>query len=157
MRALPVVEGQLIVSVSQLKTWTMCPRKYELRYVRGLQPAFMPVALAFGIAFHSALGRYYSGIQSKGEAPALEIIEQTFRDSWQAQLDGQVPLQADEDDDLATVVDLGMKMLGVFHAHAAGSYPGGGHRACLRRRPLRYLTRARSSKRSSSASSTWSC
>ena len=44
-RQLPVAEGQLIVSVSQVKTWLMCPRKYELRYVRGLPPAFVPVGL----------------------------------------------------------------------------------------------------------------
>jgi len=121
VRALPVVEGQLIVSVSQLKTWTMCPRKYELHYVRGLPPAFKPVALAFGIAFHAAVGRYYSGIQSKGEAPTLEVIAQTFRDSWQVQLEEKTPpLQVDEEEDLGGIVDLGIKMLGVFHTHAAG-------------------------------------
>jgi CRISPR/Cas system-associated exonuclease Cas4 (RecB family) len=115
-----MAEGQLHVSVSQLKAFTMCPRKYEFRYVRGLTPAFTPVALAFGTAFHSALGRYYSGYQGNNVAPELDVITQTFRDAWEAQLKGNLPLQADEDEDLGTVVDLGIKMLTVFHAHSAG-------------------------------------
>jgi CRISPR/Cas system-associated exonuclease Cas4 (RecB family) len=120
MRGLPVAEGQIIVSVSQLKTWLMCPRKYELRYVRGVAPAFQPVALAFGIAFHAAVGRYYGGIQISGESPSLEVVQQAFRDSWQEQLDKQPPLQVDEEADPATIIDLAMRMLAVFHANAAG-------------------------------------
>jgi CRISPR/Cas system-associated exonuclease Cas4 (RecB family) len=115
-----VPEGQLLFSASQMKTWMMCPRKYELRYVRGLPPAFVPVALAFGTAFHAAVGRYFAGVQSKNAPPALDVIAQSFRDAWQAQVDGKVPLQADEDEDLDAMIDLGVKMLGAFHAHMAG-------------------------------------
>ena len=119
MRSLPVVEGQLYTSVSQLKTWMLCPRRFELRYVRGVPPAFLPVALAFGTAFHAAAGRFYSGVQSLGAPPTFEVLAQTFRDSWQTQLDGNVPLQADEDEDLGAIVDLGVRMLKVFEAHVA--------------------------------------
>jgi hypothetical protein len=115
-----VTEGQLIFSASQMKTWLMCPRKYELQYVRGLAPAFKPLPLAFGIAFHSAVERYYGGIRARGEAPELAVVIQAFRDAWQAQVDGKVPLQADEDEDMGAVIDLGVKMLGAFHAHVAG-------------------------------------
>jgi CRISPR/Cas system-associated exonuclease Cas4 (RecB family) len=30
--------AELHVSASQIKTWLMCPRKYQYRYVLGLQP-----------------------------------------------------------------------------------------------------------------------
>jgi hypothetical protein len=121
MGSLPVAQqGTLFTSVSQLKTFLLCPRRFEFRYVRGLVPAFIPVALAFGTAFHSALARFYLGMQTTGAAPELEVLNQTFRDSWQQQLEGKIPLQADEDEDFGVIVDLGVRMLGAFYAHAAG-------------------------------------
>ncbi len=121
MGSLPVAQqGTLYTSVSQLKTFLLCPRRFEFRYVRGLATAFIPVALAFGTAFHSALGRFYLEMQTAGSAPELEVLNQTFRDSWQQQLEGKVPLQADEDKDFGAIVDLGVRMLAAFYSHAAG-------------------------------------
>ncbi len=120
MGALPIVEyGTLYASVSQLKTFLMCPRKFDLRYVRGASPAFIPAALAFGTAVHSALARFYLGHQLNGTAPPLELITQTFRDAWAAATAGPVPLQVDDDEDITKLIDLGVRMLTVFHAHAA--------------------------------------
>jgi CRISPR/Cas system-associated exonuclease Cas4 (RecB family) len=122
MAHLPVVQpGTLFTSVSQIKTFLLCPRRFEFRYVRGLAPAFIPVALAFGTAFHSALARFYSGMQSKKAAPELELLEQTFRDSWAQQLKGKVPLQVDDDEDLGVVIDLAVRMLRAFYTYAAGT------------------------------------
>src|SRR5438128_1880822 len=115
---MPVAEGQLIVSVSQLKTWLTCPRKYELRYVRGLPPAFVPVALAFGTAFHAALGRFYMGVQA-GTVPEVDVLVQVFADIWRQQLDGPVPVQADDEEALHAVPGLAERMLRAFHTHAA--------------------------------------
>ena len=61
----PKMPDGLYVSVSQVKTWLMCPRKYELKYIRGVAPAFVPVNLAFGSAFHEALAGYYNEIKSR--------------------------------------------------------------------------------------------
>src|SRR3954454_15666592 len=116
-RPMPVAEGQLFTSVSQLKTYLRCSRLFQLRYVRGLPPDFVPVALAFGTAFHSALGRFYSGMQSSGTAPALELVQQTFRDAWEEKLRGPIPVQGDDGEELAGVVDLGARMLAAFYAH----------------------------------------
>jgi CRISPR/Cas system-associated exonuclease Cas4 (RecB family) len=122
MAHLPVVQpGTLFTSVSQIKTFLLCPRRFEFRYVRGLAPAFIPVALAFGTAFHSALARFYSGMQSKKAAPELELLEQTFRDSWAQQLKGKAPLQVDDDEDLGAVIDLAVRMLRAFYTYAAGT------------------------------------
>src|SRR6202022_42356 len=60
------------------------------------------------------------GIQTVGAAPELEVLNQTFRDSWRQQLQGKVPLQVDEDEDIGAIVDQGVRMLGVFYAYAAG-------------------------------------
>jgi CRISPR/Cas system-associated exonuclease Cas4 (RecB family) len=112
-------QGTLYTSVSQLKAFLTCPRRFEFRYVRGLAPAFVPLALAFGTAFHSALARFYLGVQTRGTAPELEVVNQTFRDSWQQQLDGKVTIQADDDEDLGAVVDHGIKMLTAYYSHQA--------------------------------------
>jgi CRISPR/Cas system-associated exonuclease Cas4 (RecB family) len=119
-RQLPVAEGQLIVSVSQVKTWLMCPRKYQLRYVRGLPPAFVPVALAFGNSFHAAVARFYMGVQA-GTVPEFESLLSVFHDIWQQQLDGPVPVQADDEEALAGIPDLAARMLRAFYVHAAGT------------------------------------
>jgi hypothetical protein len=120
MGALPIVEyGTLYVSVSQLKTFLMCPRRFELRYIRGAEPAFIPAPLAFGTAIHSALARFYFGHQAGTGAPPLELLIQTFRDAWTAAIEGDVPLQVDGEEDIAKLVDLGVRMLDVFHTHAA--------------------------------------
>jgi putative RecB family exonuclease len=117
-RQMPVAEGQLIISVSQLKTWLTCPRKYELRYVRGIAPAFVPVALAFGTAFHAAVARYFMGVQA-GTVPELDAVVQVFADIWRQQLDGPVPVQANDDEALDAVPALAERMLRAFYAHAA--------------------------------------
>ena len=36
-----------------------CPRQYQLKYVLGVQPAFVPVAFAFGLSFHGAAAALY--------------------------------------------------------------------------------------------------
>jgi CRISPR/Cas system-associated exonuclease Cas4 (RecB family) len=121
MGHLPVFqEGALYTSVSQLKTWLLCPRRFEFRYVRGVKPEFIPVALVFGTAIHAALARFYGGIKDTGVAPALAVLEQTFRDSWRQQIEGAVPIQSEDEEDLEHKVDLGIRMLRVFYSSAAG-------------------------------------
>lgn len=121
MSLLPVVEqGTLFTSVSQLKTFLACPRRFEFRYVRGLPPEFIPVALAFGIAWHSAMARYFGGLLSGGGAPSQELLEQTFSDSLRQQFEGKVPVRTEDDEEPGQLVDLGVKMLGAFHAYASG-------------------------------------
>jgi hypothetical protein len=105
------------------RTWLMCPRKYELHYIRGLAPTFRPVALAFGTAFHAAVACHFLGIKEGGVPPPLEVLAQAFRDSWQVQLDDKVPLQIDEDEDPGSLIDLGIRMLSAFRAHEADKHP----------------------------------
>ena len=76
------IGDELHVSISQLKSYLLCPRQFEFRYVRGLEQEFVPRALAFGIAFHSALARHYVDLRDVGEAPPVEKLIETFRDAW---------------------------------------------------------------------------
>ena len=88
-----VIGDDLYVSVSQLKTWMLCPRQFELKYVRGVDPEFVPKPLAFGTAFHSALARYYVDLRDIGVAPPVEKLIELFSDLWQQKKEGKVPLQ----------------------------------------------------------------
>ena len=68
MSALVKSEG-LHFSVSQMKAWLMCPRKFEFRYVLGAEQEFLPMPLVFGTAFHSALATHYQGFMRGAEVP----------------------------------------------------------------------------------------
>ena len=121
MRALPVLREQLHVSVSQLKTYLTCPRKYELSYVRGLEPAFTPLALAFGSVFHTALAYYYRVLQKSKRSPPLEAVIQVFSDEWKAAANRPFPLQDEDDEEPVDHLDRAVKMLTVFYSTVASS------------------------------------
>jgi CRISPR/Cas system-associated exonuclease Cas4 (RecB family) len=115
----PVIpEGELYVSVSQIKTWLMCARRYELRYIRGVTPEFVPVNLAFGSAFHEALAGYYNEIKVSGAPLRRDLVLDVFRAAWAKAAEGDVPLQADEDDDPGVMIDKGISMLHAFYEQA---------------------------------------
>lgn len=110
------VEG-LHFSVSQMKAWLMCPRKFELRYILGAEQEFLPMPLVFGTAFHAALAAHYVGM-SKGLAVSRDEVKQRFIDELTLAKNGPVPLQEDEDGtgfDLA--IDKGTQMLDVTLEH----------------------------------------
>ena len=116
----PKMPDGLYVSVSQVKTWLMCPRKYELKYIRGVAPEFVPVNLAFGSAFHEALAGYYNEIKVSGIPLRRDLVLDTFRAAWAKAAEGDVPLQADEDDgaDTGAMIDKGVSMLHAFYEQA---------------------------------------
>ena len=115
----PKMPDGLYVSVSQVKTWLMCPRKYELKYIRGVAPAFVPVNLAFGSAFHEALAGYYNEIKISGIPLRRDLVLDTFRAAWAKAAEGDVPLQADDDDaDPGAMIDKGVSMLHAFYEQA---------------------------------------
>ena len=117
MKALHIVDDALHVSVSQIKTWLRCPRQYELRYVRGAEPEVMPTALAFGSAFHGALAAHYMG-KNEGRRGGDEEMLEGFRATWAEKTSTGVPLEKVEDES-TDPVDLAVRMIGAFQAHAA--------------------------------------
>lgn len=101
----------LHVSVSQLKTWLRCPRQYEFKYVRGVEPERVPLALVFGSAFHAALAVHY-GEKQAGRALPLDGLMSMFNTVWEEHRARGVPISAGEND--ANPVDLCRRMLAAF-------------------------------------------
>jgi CRISPR/Cas system-associated exonuclease Cas4 (RecB family) len=114
----------LYVSVSQLKAWLRCSQAYFYKYVLGAEPEFLPVALAFGSAFHQALASYYTEVKMSGAPLALDHVQDVFRDAWERQVSGPVPLQSDDDQDEVAHVDKAMQMLAAFHTSAEAALVG---------------------------------
>lgn len=119
----PKMPDGLYVSVSQVKTYLACPRKYELKCVRGADPAFVPVALAFGSAFHEAPAAYYSGLKTTGERLRRDLVIEVFRSAWDRASEGPVPLQGDDEDESGSVAEKGVSMLHAFYEHAGRTGP----------------------------------
>jgi CRISPR/Cas system-associated exonuclease Cas4 (RecB family) len=114
----PQMPDGLYVSVSQVKSYLLCPRKYELHYVLREEPAFVPVALAFGSAIHESLAAHYGEVKATGEPLRRDFVLDVFRDAWAKAEDGPVPLQPDEDEDgTDQIVDKGVSMLHAFCEH----------------------------------------
>jgi CRISPR/Cas system-associated exonuclease Cas4 (RecB family) len=109
-----------------VKCYLRCPRQFELRYIRGEAPAFLPVPLAFGSAFHAALAAFYGEVKTSGSPLKRDLMLDVFRAEWARALDGPIPLQVDEEDDTSTdlVVDKGISMLHTFAEHAEKNLDG---------------------------------
>lgn len=97
-------------SISAVREYLMCPRRYYLKYVKEVQPAFKAAASAFGSAWHSTVGYWLSR-----EVPQQEL-EDYFRDDVLGRLRAdRVPvLFDDEDENEGRLVETGIKMLRVF-------------------------------------------
>jgi len=103
----------LHVSVSQVKAWIMCPRKYAHSYVWGTAPAHRPVALAFGTAVHRALEMFYEHLQAHGSKPSVDEVQTAFVDRWTVEVRDPLPLLFD-DETPDQCKDLGVALMGAF-------------------------------------------
>lgn len=110
---LPIVQDALHVSSSQLKAYLRCPRAFELKYVRGVEPEFVPRPLAFGGSFHAALAAFYEARRAGGPVER-DVLMEAFRTAWAEHALGEVPLEATEGD--VDDVDLAQRMLAAFLA-----------------------------------------
>jgi CRISPR/Cas system-associated exonuclease Cas4 (RecB family) len=113
----PIKPDELHFSVTQLKTWMLCPKKFEYRYITGAEPEFAPMPLAFGSAFHTALAHHYQWLMRGEPAPADEV-KQRFIDAMTLAKNGPVPLQEDEEGTgFEDAVKKGLQMLDVTLSH----------------------------------------
>lgn len=102
------------LSVSALAEFIACPRKFRLHRIDRVLPTHRPVALAFGTAFHAAVGRAYFH-HGRGEPVVREAVYQAFRDSLHHELQGRdVPVLFDDGEDEDKLVTHGIKMLDAF-------------------------------------------
>jgi putative RecB family exonuclease len=101
-------------SVSQLKTYLQCPRKYRYQYIDHVEPEFRPIALAFGTAWHETIGVHLLP-PVKDQFLSRQELQATFRDSLTEQVnqDGP-PVLFEDEEDLGKTIDLGLRMLDAF-------------------------------------------
>lgn len=102
--------------MSQMKSWIRCPKAFTYRYVEGAEPELLPMPLAFGIAFHAALGHHYGGLM-RGQLVTLTEAKQRFVDSMTLAKEGPVPLQLDEPSSFGDALAKGLQMLDVTLSH----------------------------------------
>jgi CRISPR/Cas system-associated exonuclease Cas4 (RecB family) len=65
----------LHVSVSQIKTYILCSKKFEYRYVLGADPEHMSPNLLIGSSVHKALEKYYCTVQAGAEVKESDIVQ----------------------------------------------------------------------------------
>jgi putative RecB family exonuclease len=97
------------LSVSQIKTFLTCPRRYYFAYVERIPPAFRSIALSFGTAWHVAIGELLT------TDPGVEEVTGIFCDVLEHDvLHGDVPVLFEDDEDLRSCIALGTKMVAEF-------------------------------------------
>jgi len=116
-QALQAIADELYLSHSQMFTYLTCSLKYRFLYIERRRPERISIALPFGSAIHTAVERYYRGIQDKGGPEPLAIIQELFEDSIRIDLEhSDVPLVFKRDTpDGDSAVELGKAMLKAFY------------------------------------------
>ncbi len=102
------------LSVSSLKEFLACPRKFRLRRIDKLVPEYRAAALAFGFAFHEGVA-FTLHKHSIGEPASDEAVSTHFRDALRKQLHaGEVPVLFEDAETEDTLADKGVQMLRSF-------------------------------------------
>ena len=116
-QALQQLQSALHISASQIFCYLACSLKYQFQYVQKSNPQHLSVALPFGKAIHQAIEKYYRSIMETGKPALLDTIEDLFTESISLALDdASVPvLYKNETPDRDSVIEMGRKMLSVFH------------------------------------------
>jgi CRISPR/Cas system-associated exonuclease Cas4 (RecB family) len=112
MLTLAALRAKPHTSISQLKTFIQCPRKYFLQYIKGVLPGFRPLALVFGSAWHETIGQHLA------RPVPVDELRAHLHDGLVRGLDrDDIPVLFDEEEqDVGTVIDVAMRMLDVFLA-----------------------------------------
>ncbi len=111
MSSLTEMREGLHVSVSQVKCYLRCPRQYQLRYVLGAEPEFMPANLVLGSAVHEGLAAFYRSVMETSESPEQDVALAALHATLEAAKKNRVPLE-DGGEDLEAV---GTALLRVFY------------------------------------------
>jgi CRISPR/Cas system-associated exonuclease Cas4 (RecB family) len=101
----------LHVSVSQVKTYLRCPRQYQMRYVIGAEPEFVPRNLVLGSAVHEGLAAYYRSVMETSESPEQDVGLAALHATLEAAKKNRVPLEKGGED----LEALGTALLRVFY------------------------------------------
>lgn len=102
-------------SISAVREFMICPKKYFFHYEAKIAPEFRPAALAFGSAWHSTIGEW---LTTPAETIQPEQLREHLRDGIVTRLndDGANVLFDNAEQDEGTLVDTAVRMLDVFVA-----------------------------------------
>lgn len=112
------VRQGLHVSYSQIRSYLICPAKFEHQYVRGTEPSHRPVAMVLGSAVHHALAHFYLNLKEAGEKIGEGDFLDIFREKIDAELDTPVPIRFEDGEDEGAIIDQGTVLLKMFHEKA---------------------------------------
>ena len=73
MYSLGQLRAQPHTSVSRVKSYLACHRRFFYQYIERLTPAFRPLALVFGTAWHETLGEHLLHSPRGGEVPLEKL------------------------------------------------------------------------------------
>jgi CRISPR/Cas system-associated exonuclease Cas4 (RecB family) len=113
----PAERAALHVSVSQIKSYLLCPRRYELRYVLGAQPEHRASNLVLGSAVHEALATWYRRHQA-GLAQDAEVVEAVYHDTFAKMAGEGTHLLLDDGETLGDLDAAGLQLVRTFLANA---------------------------------------
>lgn len=110
------LRGSPHISVSQLKTFLSCPRRYRLQYVDRVAPSFRPASLVFGGCFHHAVDVHFLNID-RHEPASFAAIDAALQDRLSDELrPDKLPVLFDEETSEDELRSKGRAMLGTFLA-----------------------------------------
>lgn len=108
MQTLSDLRSKPHTSISAIKTYLQCPRRYRLQYVDRIKPAFRSAPLAFGTAWHDVIDHWLTSTASQDE------LHQRLRDKLTVSLaDGDIVFD-DEDETASSLIDMSLRMLDIF-------------------------------------------
>lgn len=108
MQTLSDLRSKPHTSISAIKCFLQCPRRYRLQYVDRIPAAFRSAFLAFGTAWHDVIDQYLTSNATQDE------LRQRLRDRLTAALDDKNIMFDEEDESAATLVDASLRMLDIF-------------------------------------------
>jgi RecB family exonuclease len=109
----PSIEPEVpYLSCSRIKTFLQCPRKYALQYVDKIPPEYRSASLAFGTAWHHAVGHFLMATVPETLDELTEIFRAALEDELMS--DGAPVLFDDGESDTDALVTKAREMLEVF-------------------------------------------
>jgi len=116
-QAFQAFQSELHISYSQIFTYLACSLKYKFQYVEQRPHEHVSIALPVGSAIHSAIERYYRSLKDKDVLEPLEVIQEVFEVSLNADLDNRdIPiLFKKETPDRNSTIHMGKALLKAFY------------------------------------------
>ncbi|MBI2942766.1 MAG: PD-(D/E)XK nuclease family protein [Candidatus Wallbacteria bacterium] len=108
------VPGLEHLSHSRIQAYLNCGLKFRFHYIDHLRPAFVPAALAYGIAFHEAVEEALAGVMVGAMPPVSDLVGVVARSLDQQERD--VPIQYADEGGKDALLELASRMLTAWTA-----------------------------------------